>query len=160
MINQVMLVGRITKIEEKENEEIKTANITIAVNRSYKNTDGIYETDFISFVLLGNIATNVLEYCQKGDLIGIRGRLRQGVENLNLEASLYVNFSIFLTINLSTFAWVTTNIVLSLFSGTNSSSKKLSTLFSASNILSERGIIFSNFLIGSFNFSEYSLSVL
>lgn len=85
MINQVMLVGRITIIEEIENEEKKKVYITIAVNRPFKNIDGIYDTDFIKCVLWNNIATNVSEYCEKGDLIGIRGRLRQGVENSNLE---------------------------------------------------------------------------
>lgn len=85
MINQVMLVGRIITLEKEENQEIKKANIKIAVNRKYKNADGIYDTDFINCILWGNVATNVLEYCEEGDLIGIRGRLRQGVENSNLE---------------------------------------------------------------------------
>ena len=85
MINQVMLVGRIAKIEEIENQEIKKINITIAINRKFKNVNGIYETDFIKCILYSNLANNTLEYCQQGDLIGIRGRLRCGVENENLE---------------------------------------------------------------------------
>lgn len=85
MLNQVMLVGRIITLEKEENQEIKKANIKIAVNRKYKNADGIYDTDFIKVIIWDTIATNVSEYCKKGDLIGIRGRLRQGVENEDLE---------------------------------------------------------------------------
>jgi len=85
MINQVMLVGRIVTIESIENEEIRKAIVTIAVNRTFKNQDGTYDTDFINCILFSNVAENTIEYCEKGDLIGIKGRLRQGVEDSNLE---------------------------------------------------------------------------
>ena len=67
-MNQLCIVGRLTKNPEGE-------IITIAVNRSYKNAEGIYETDFIDILLGNDMARNVTEYCRKGDLIGIRGRL-------------------------------------------------------------------------------------
>lgn len=76
MLNQVVLVGRLVQdpeIKELENE-VKTSYITLAVPRSYKNSDGIYETDFIPCVLYKGIAENTKEYCKKGDLIGIKGR--------------------------------------------------------------------------------------
>lgn len=78
MLNQVVLVGRIVKdVEVKELESGKKVSfITLAVNRSYKNADGIYETDFIDCRLFDNIATNVAEYCRKGDLVGVKGRLQ------------------------------------------------------------------------------------
>ena len=81
MINQVMLVGRILTIEEVENEKKKKVIIKIGVNRNLKNAEGIYETDSINIIIENLMAQNVLDYCEKGDLIGIRGRLRQGVEN-------------------------------------------------------------------------------
>ena len=49
--------------------------ITLAVNRGYKNQNGEYDTDFIPCVLWRGVAENAAEYCHKGDLIGIRGRL-------------------------------------------------------------------------------------
>ena len=67
MLNNVVLVGRLTKdpsLSEGENET-KRLNITIAIPRDYKNQDGIYDTDFISCVLWN-----------KGDIIGIKGRLQ------------------------------------------------------------------------------------
>lgn len=77
MTNQVVLIGRIVKdpfLVETENS--KVTNITIAVNRSFKNMDGEYETDFITCQLWRAIAESTVEYCKKGDLIGIKGRLQ------------------------------------------------------------------------------------
>ena len=78
MLNQIVLVGRIAKeLELKELESgKKVCNITLAVPRSFKNSKGEYETDFIDCTLWGNIAENTVEYCHKGDLVGIKGRLQ------------------------------------------------------------------------------------
>lgn len=78
MLNQVVLVGRLTKdVETKETEGGKKfANITIAVPRAFKNADGEYETDFIDTIIFNSIATNTAEYCKKGDIVGIKGRLQ------------------------------------------------------------------------------------
>ena len=78
MLNQSILVGRIVKepeIRETENGT-KVTNLTLAVQRSYKNVEGEYDTDFISCVLWKGIAETTAEYCKKGDLIGVRGRLQ------------------------------------------------------------------------------------
>ena len=86
MLNQLTLVGRLThdlEIKELENGK-KVCEITLAVPRSYKNTEGVYETDFIPCTLLGLVAANATEYCRKGDLIGIRGRV-QRLENEELK---------------------------------------------------------------------------
>lgn len=75
MHNMVYLIGRLTKdVEIEENG----ATINIAVQRAFKNEEGIYETDFFDVKLMGQIATNTAEYCQKGDLVGIKGVLRNG----------------------------------------------------------------------------------
>ena len=77
MLNQIVLVGRIVsepKIEKSEDNKSRSL-ITIAVPRSYKNADGVYETDFIDCVLWNSIAENTVEYCKKGDLIGVKGRV-------------------------------------------------------------------------------------
>ena len=77
MSNQVVIVGRLVEkpiVEENENEK-KVCNITLAVPRDFKNAEGIYETDFIKCTLWNGIAENTVEYCNKGDLIGVKGRL-------------------------------------------------------------------------------------
>lgn len=78
MLNQTVLVGRVVRdVEVKEIENgSKIANITLAVPRSYKNAEGIYETDFIDCVLWNGVATNTAEYVKKGDLVGVKGRLQ------------------------------------------------------------------------------------
>lgn len=76
MTNQLVLIGRLIKEPEiVETESKKNCNVTIAVNRNYKNAEGIYETDFMDVTIWEPIANNVIEYCHKGDLIGVRGRL-------------------------------------------------------------------------------------
>lgn len=77
MLNQVVLVGRLTKDPELYQTETgrKLAHMTLAVPRSYKNTEGQYETDFITCKLWQNVAQNTADYCKKGDLVGIRGRI-------------------------------------------------------------------------------------
>lgn len=78
MINMVMLVGRLAQdpeIFERENGK-KISRVTLAVNRKFKSTDGTYRTDFIDCVLWNTMAKNISEYCSKGDLIGIRGRIQ------------------------------------------------------------------------------------
>lgn len=78
MHNMVYLIGRLVKnpeIKELENGK-SVANITLAVQRSFKNEDGVYDTDFINCSLWNGIASNTCEYCKKGDLVGIKGRLQ------------------------------------------------------------------------------------
>ena len=78
MLNQIVLVGRLVKkpeLKESENNT-KYAYITLAVPRSFKNTNGEYDTDFIDCILWDAAASNTVEYCNKGDIIGIRGRVQ------------------------------------------------------------------------------------
>jgi single-strand DNA-binding protein len=78
MLNQVVLVGRLTKdIEVKELEGgKKVASVTLAVQRCFKNAEGEYETDFIECTLWNMVAENTAEYCKKGDIVGVKGRLQ------------------------------------------------------------------------------------
>lgn len=78
MLNQVVLVGRLTddlEVTETENGK-KVASLILAVQRSYKNSDGIYEADFIKCTLWNAVASSTSEYCKKGDIIGIKGHLQ------------------------------------------------------------------------------------
>ena len=78
MLNQTVLVGRlVAPIETKELEDgKKVANMTIAVPRSYKNAEGEYDTDFVDCTLWNGVAETTSEYCKKGDLLGVKGRVQ------------------------------------------------------------------------------------
>lgn len=91
MLNQIVLVGRLTSdLEVKELEEgKKETTMTLAIPRSYKNLNGEYETDFITCRLWNNIAENTAEYCKKGDIVGVKGRLQSIVEENVLEEKEY-----------------------------------------------------------------------
>ena len=87
-MNYVTLVGRLVANPEikKTESDKKYTYITLAVTRSYKNTEGIYETDFIPCLLWEPIATHTVEYCLKGDIVGVKGRLQtKTIENENGE---------------------------------------------------------------------------
>jgi len=78
MLNQIVLVGQLVsdpKINETENGK-KVAMITLAVPRSYKNVNGEYEKDFIDCRLWNRVAENTTEYCKKGDIVGVKGRIQ------------------------------------------------------------------------------------
>lgn len=77
MLNQVVLVGRLVRDPNlHKTESNKTLSyITLAIPRSFKNSDGEYETDFIDCVLWEAVAKSTVEFCKKGDIIGVKGRL-------------------------------------------------------------------------------------
>ena len=52
MLNQVILVGRLTRDLQvnKSKNGIKVTTIPLAIPRSFKNIEGVYETDFIDCV--------------------------------------------------------------------------------------------------------------
>lgn len=84
MLNQIILVGRLTRditVNKAENG-VKVATIPIAVPRSFKNVEGVYDTDFIDCVAFDIIAENTSEYCSKGDIVGIKGRIQAKVIEL------------------------------------------------------------------------------
>ena len=71
--NLVFLIGRLAEdLEKNSDNKIKTV---IASQRVSKNDEGVYETDLIPIELAGNIADTTIEYCKKGDLVGIKGTL-------------------------------------------------------------------------------------
>lgn len=78
MLNQIVIVGRLVRDPELRQTEggKKVTNITLAVPRSYKNSNGEYETDFIDCVLWTGIAENTTEYCKRGDILGVKGRVQ------------------------------------------------------------------------------------
>lgn len=80
-MNQVSIVGRLVRTPElRESEKHKKLTfITLAVNRAFKNLNGEYETDFIDCMLWDKVALNTVEYCKKGDIVSVRGRLQSRI---------------------------------------------------------------------------------
>ena len=77
-MNRVLLVGRLTR-----DPEIRTlstgntvANFSIAVNRNFRNRDGVIEADFLNIVVYGRQADNIGKYVTKGSQVGIEGRIQ------------------------------------------------------------------------------------
>lgn len=64
MLNQMVLLGRLKKIEGNK--------ITLESTCQERNKEGVYETYTNEFELNGEILENTIKYVLKGDLIGIR----------------------------------------------------------------------------------------
>lgn len=78
MLNQIILVGRLTRdiSVHKTDKGSKVATISLAIPRSFKNMDGNYDTDFVDCVAFDGVAENTSEYCGKGDIVGVKGRVQ------------------------------------------------------------------------------------
>ena len=79
MLNQVVLMGRLAKEVEIIDKEKNEGILTLAVPRTYKNKDNVYETDFIDCFIAGGVTEGVANYCKKGDTIAVRGSLKTEV---------------------------------------------------------------------------------
>ncbi len=88
MLNQTVIVGRLTKDPEiiTTDNGKKRTQIVVAVGRTFKNIDGTYDTDFIRCVLWNGIAESTCEYCKKGDIVGVKGRLQTSTYEANGES--------------------------------------------------------------------------
>ena len=78
MINNVVLVGRLTKEPDLRytNNGTAAASFTLAVNRSFKNANGDREADFINCVIWRKPAETLANYARKGTLLGVTGRIQ------------------------------------------------------------------------------------
>ncbi len=77
MINRVVMVGRMTRDPElrRSGSGAAVTSFTLALNRNYNSADG-QQADYISCVVWNKVAENVAQYCSKGSLVGVEGRLR------------------------------------------------------------------------------------
>lgn len=78
MINEVILVGKIAKQPElaQTNNGHKVSNVVIETVRHYKNSYGIYESDFLEVTLWRGMAQSICETCHLGSMIAIKGRIQ------------------------------------------------------------------------------------
>jgi single-strand DNA-binding protein len=76
MLNKLILIGNVTKdVELKETSKVKYAKISIAVQRSYANSEGERETDFFEFTVFDKRAEVCAKYVKKGSKIAVVGSL-------------------------------------------------------------------------------------
>lgn len=91
MLNRVALVGRLTKeVELRRTGNGKAvASFTLAVNRNFKTGDG-QEADFLNIVAWGKVAENTANYCSKGSLVSVDGRIQTRNYENNQGQKVYV----------------------------------------------------------------------
>ena len=77
-MNQVGLVGRLTKDPtlRQLSENKSTVSFVIAINRNFRNNQGVVDADYLLCVAWGKLAERIAKYCGKGSLIGVKGRLQ------------------------------------------------------------------------------------
>ncbi len=77
MMNKVVLIGRLTKDPELyyTKQGIAYVKFRLAVSRSFKNSLGQQEADFIDCTVWRKPAENIAIYCKKGSLVGVTGRI-------------------------------------------------------------------------------------
>lgn len=78
MINNVVLVGRLTKDPDLRYTGSGTpvASFTLAVNRDFKNAAGEQEADFINCIIWRKSAETLANTVRKGQQIGVVGRVQ------------------------------------------------------------------------------------
>src|SRR5690625_4463559 len=78
MINTVTLIGRLTRDPDLRHTPsgVAVASFNLAVNRSWKNQNGEYETDFINCVAWRKQAENLASFMKKGNHSGVVGRIQ------------------------------------------------------------------------------------
>lgn len=77
-MNRVCLIGRLTTKPELRNGATSSVRFSIAVQRSYKNANGTYDADFINVVAFGPRAEMICNNFDKGNQIGVEGRIQTG----------------------------------------------------------------------------------
>lgn len=78
MLNRVTLVGRMTRdVELRRTGNGKAvASFNLAVGRNYTQREVEPTADFINVVCWGKVAENTAQYCSKGSLVSVDGRLQ------------------------------------------------------------------------------------
>lgn len=90
MVNQLILVGRLTKDPETKilEDGRKVSDVVLAVQRGFKNMDGNYDTDFIKISVWEGLATAIESYCVKGTMIAVKARVQTYKYELDEEKKL------------------------------------------------------------------------
>ena len=78
MLNKVVLIGRLTKDPDLRYTQsgVAVATFFLAVSRSFTNSQGEREADFIPIQVWRNAAENCAKYLTKGRLVAVSGRIQ------------------------------------------------------------------------------------
>lgn len=78
MLNKVIFIGRLTADPELKTvgEGVQRVRFTLALDRAYKDAEGIRKTDFVSCVAWRSTAEFVERYFSKGQMMGVEGSLQ------------------------------------------------------------------------------------
>jgi single-strand DNA-binding protein len=78
MLNRIQLIGRLTRDPELRyvSSGQPLAQFTLAVDRDFKNAAGEHDADFINCVAWRKLAELVGQYCVRGRLVAVEGRLQ------------------------------------------------------------------------------------
>ena len=78
MLNQIIIMGRLTRDPELRRTQSGTAvcSFSVAVDRDFKSQSGEKETDFIDVVAWRSTAEFVAKYFTKGRMAIVEGRLQ------------------------------------------------------------------------------------
>lgn len=78
MINRAVLVGRLTRDADLRYTQsgVAVAQFTVAVNRTFTNSAGEREADYVQCVIWRKAAENFNKFTEKGSLVGIDGRIQ------------------------------------------------------------------------------------
>ena len=69
MLNQCVLMGRMKELEIKENNGEKMGIMYLSIPKDEENII------VVEIVLYENMINNIEKYCDKGDLVGIKGKV-------------------------------------------------------------------------------------
>jgi single-strand DNA-binding protein len=78
MLNRIELIGRLTRDPELRyvSNGHPMAQFTLAVDRDFRNAAGEREADFVNCVAWRKLAEQVGQYCTRGRLVAVEGRLQ------------------------------------------------------------------------------------
>ena len=78
MLNRIHLIGRLTRDPELRYiaNGHPMAQFTLAVDRDFRTAGGDREADFVNCVTWRKLAEQVGQYCAKGRLVAVEGRLQ------------------------------------------------------------------------------------
>lgn len=81
MCNTIMLVGKLVEMPIESTDDKRFTTLTLAVNRSFKNADGLYETDLFDCEIWEGLSKQIINQLNKGDVVGVRGRLQTQIND-------------------------------------------------------------------------------
>lgn len=91
-MNKIWITGRVTKDIELRytSSQVAVAPFSLAVTRNFKNANGEYESDFVNCIAYKYNADKLKNWVEKGDKIGIEGRLQTRSYQNNEGKNVYV----------------------------------------------------------------------